>query len=180
MVFVLVVLSFMVFFLMFFSLPWCYSSPLVPFLVNRPPPCLCCVANGFFPSVLKPSSVFLYVLEPPLVLLLSFGATSSELNPLLFLFVVLLMVFFLVVLNFLVLFLVFSMSFGVAPHPWYYFWWIKPPFLFCCVVDGFLIGGLEFLSAFDGVVPFPCVAFGESNSPLCYCVGDGLHLMVFT
>jgi hypothetical protein len=42
----------------------------------------------------------------PLMLLFSFGATSSESNPLSF-FVVLLMVFFLVVLAFLVLVLVF-------------------------------------------------------------------------
>jgi len=92
------------------------------------------------------------------------------LNPLFFLFVVLLMIFFLVVSVFLVLILVFSMSFGVVPHPWYYFWWIKPPFLFCCVVDGFLIGGFEFLSAFDGVVPLPwCCFWWIGFPPLLLC-----------
>jgi hypothetical protein len=42
---------------------------------------LCCVADGFILGALEFPSVFLCVLQLPLVLLLSLGAASNELNP---------------------------------------------------------------------------------------------------
>jgi hypothetical protein len=48
------------------------STP--PFLFSR-------VVNGLLPNGLELLGAFLCVFQPPLVLLLSFGATSSELNP---------------------------------------------------------------------------------------------------
>jgi hypothetical protein len=64
------------------------------------------VIVSFFGDLELPS-VFLHVLELPLVLFLSLGVVLGESNPPLYLFIVLLMVFFMVVLSFLVLFFVF-------------------------------------------------------------------------
>jgi hypothetical protein len=82
------------------------SKFLVPLLVNQTPFLLCCVVDGFCPSGLEFHGVLPHVLQPPLVLLLSFSAVFGESSPPL-VFVVLLMVFFLVVLSLQVLFFVF-------------------------------------------------------------------------
>jgi hypothetical protein len=66
-----------------------------------------CVANGLHFGGLELFNVFFCVLELPLVLIISLGATFGELNPSFNLLIVLLMVFFLVVLNFLMFFFVF-------------------------------------------------------------------------
>jgi hypothetical protein len=81
----------------------------VPLLVNRtsPPFLLCCVVDGFLPNGIELFNAFDGVLELPLVLFLSFGASFGESNPTFSFFIVLLMVFFLEALSFLVLFLVF-------------------------------------------------------------------------
>jgi hypothetical protein len=54
-----------VLFLVFFSLLWCCSSPLLPLLVNQTLPpflFLACVANGFFHGGLELLSAFPHVL----------------------------------------------------------------------------------------------------------------------
>ncbi len=62
-----------------------------------------CVVDGFFLCGLGLPGVFFRVLELPLVMLLSLDVAPSESNPPSF-FVMLLMVFFLVAMNFLVFF----------------------------------------------------------------------------
>jgi len=55
--------------------------PSVALSESTSPFLFCCVVNGLLPNGLKLLGVFLCVFQSPLVLLLSFGATSSELNP---------------------------------------------------------------------------------------------------
>lgn len=167
MVFFLVALRFLVFFLVFLSLPWCYSYPLVSFLVNRPPfPYLLC--SWWFSSWwFKVFGVFLLVLEPPLVLFLSLGAIFDESNPRFPFFVMLMMFFFLVVLSFQVFFLMF----------WSFFWCYSfslmsllvnwtPPSLLCCVDDGLLLGGFPCVLELPLVLVFSLgIIIGELNPP---------------
>jgi len=53
----------------------------VPLLVNQTPFLLCCVVDGFCPSGLEFHGVLPHVLQPPLVLLLSFSAVFGESSP---------------------------------------------------------------------------------------------------
>jgi len=140
----------------------------------------CRAVDGFLPGGFKFLGVFFCVFQPPLVLLLSLGATFGELNPPpLFFFVVLLMVFFLVVLSFLVVFLMFFNLPWCCYFPLVFLLMNRIPLsLLYCVVDGLLPSGLEFLRVLQPLLVFLLslsVTFGELNPPFLFCcVADGL------